>query len=181
MRRGINRSFDEQEIWYLMWTGLVAIGCFERMGRGMGRVGPGNVLMNKRGHVRYVNRYSWPDDGIAVGEGVYLAPEEFQEFKYNPIKAECFGLGLTITQLALMNNMKELYNRKTGFNFLEFDQIRKRLLAQKSYSRFFIEVVMEMLDLDAHTRPSPSTILKWLGPYEKDILHFQSFSPRNRV
>lgn len=176
MRRAMARGFDEHEIWYLMYAGLVALGCFERMGKRMGNIGPINILLNKRGHIRYVNRYSWPDEyPRMLTDNFYLAPEELQDFKYNPNKAECFSLGLIIAQLALMNDMRDLYHKQRGFNFLEFDQVRKRLLAQKMYTRFFIEVVLEMLDLDAHTRPGPSTVLKWLGPYEKDILHFRSF------
>lgn len=64
-----------------------------------------------------------------------------------------------------MNEMRDLYNKRNTFNFIEFDQIKKRLLAAGIYSRFLIEIILEMLDLDTTTRPSPTTILKWLAPY----------------
>jgi hypothetical protein len=80
MRRNIRRKFDEVEVWYLLYTGVTAANYFERVGLKMGILTPTNVLINRKGHVRYVNRFSWPGEypkPISKAPTVcYLAPEE---------------------------------------------------------------------------------------------------------
>jgi hypothetical protein len=78
MRRKIQRPFDELEIWYMLYTGVVAMTKFEKLGLKMGNISPINILMNRKGHIRYVNRYSWPGECPAnLGKLLmcYIAPE----------------------------------------------------------------------------------------------------------
>lgn len=71
----MHRLFDELEIWYLIYTGLVAICYFEKVGLKMGNISPANVLLNSKGHIRYVNRFSWPNEyPVTDNRLVYFAP-----------------------------------------------------------------------------------------------------------
>jgi hypothetical protein len=78
MRRNIQRPFDELEIWYMLYTGVVAMTQFEKLGLKMGNISPVNVLMNRKGHIRYVNRYSWLGEYPKMPGKLplcYIAPE----------------------------------------------------------------------------------------------------------
>jgi hypothetical protein len=77
-----------------------------------------------------------------------------------------------------MNDVSLIYNNAPGFNFDEFEHLKKQLLKNEKYSRFLIEIVMEMIDIDVLTRPLPSTVLEWIKPYAKEIVHFTKFERR---
>lgn len=102
---------------------------------------------------------------MASSADFYWAPEEFQNFKFNTAKAECFCLGLIIAQLILVNEMSILYNHQNRFDFARFEDIRKMLLQNVKFSEFLIGIVLKMLDLDTRTRPNPSVILTYLSAY----------------
>lgn len=78
-------------------------------------------------------------------------------------------------QLLIMNDMSFLYRKANGFDFQEFSELKKKVLKEQRYSRFLIEVVMEMIDLDTTTRPKSSIVLEWIRPYEKDIVRLRRF------
>lgn len=61
VRKSKGRAFEETEIWYLLYAGLLALASFENTGKNIGNIGPINILMNKRGHIRYVSKYTWPN------------------------------------------------------------------------------------------------------------------------
>lgn len=74
----------------------------------MGNISPTNILINRKGHVRYVNRFSWPGEYPRTKSrsptDCYLAPEELNNnVQFDKHKADCFGVGVVMLQLLLMN------------------------------------------------------------------------------
>lgn len=64
VRRSTRRVFREEEIWYILYSGVSAIAEFERKGESLGKITSQNILLNPRGHIRYINKYSWPGADI---------------------------------------------------------------------------------------------------------------------
>lgn len=59
-RRKIDGTFEEDQIWYLIWVLADASKCMIDLGHRLGDVRPHNILFNETGDVKVINKFSWP-------------------------------------------------------------------------------------------------------------------------
>ena len=76
----MGKHFDEEELWYLLYTLVTASRDFAVVGRKIGDVRPQNIFINEDGHIKAANCYSWPyerenfDKTAFEKQSTYLSP-----------------------------------------------------------------------------------------------------------
>lgn len=153
MRTNSERGFDETELWYLLYTGVSALSEFEKINERVGKICPRNILMNEKGHIRFVNRYSWPgqpDYYVPQNqrEREYMAPEEFGEHSLSKRKSDTFNLGMVLLECITLEPISEIYSGGT-FNANEFGLHIQYLHPgrEERYSNTLKQTIKRMLDL----------------------------------
>jgi hypothetical protein len=61
-RKGLNKLFDQSEIWYLLYTAVSAAKDFQKTKIKLGDIRPQNIFINVDGQVKLANIYSWPNE-----------------------------------------------------------------------------------------------------------------------
>ena len=79
-RKGKKHLFNEQEMWYLLFSMAKAK---KQNGRVLGDIRPKNIFLNEEGSIKLPNRDSWPYEKAKLEKALsnnypYLSPEEFK-------------------------------------------------------------------------------------------------------
>ena len=76
------KHFDENELWYLLYSICDVGRNFHDAGFKVGDIQPSNIFMSGDGNVAVANQFSWPGEktnykkSLHEKEVTYLAPEE---------------------------------------------------------------------------------------------------------
>jgi hypothetical protein len=87
-RKYIKRNFEEDEVWYLLWTLANSAAILNaNMVNKIGDVRPHNILFNEIGEIKIINQVSWPFELTNTKKSAveliftYLAPEEVTDVR----------------------------------------------------------------------------------------------------
>ena len=78
----MNKHFDEEELWYLLYVLVSVSKDFRAVDRKIGDVRPYNIFINEEGHIKVANAFSWPletnnfDKRVYEKQQTYVSPEE---------------------------------------------------------------------------------------------------------
>ena len=56
----MNKHFEEEELWYLLYSLVSSAADFNRIDSKIGDVRPYNIFINEEGQIKIANIYSWP-------------------------------------------------------------------------------------------------------------------------
>jgi hypothetical protein len=59
-RISMNKYFEEEELWYLLYS---LVGCakdFSKIDRKIGDIRPHSIFINEEGQIKIANAFSWP-------------------------------------------------------------------------------------------------------------------------
>ena len=82
-RRGLNKPFDESEMWYVLHTLASCTAQFHQQNTKLGDIQPVNIFINDDGHIKLVNIYSWPnaennyEASLITNQKTYLGTSSF--------------------------------------------------------------------------------------------------------
>lgn len=119
----MGKHFEEEELWYLLYSLCSSARDFSRIDSKIGDVRPYNIFINEEGQIKIANLHSWPNEKTNFDKTAfekqltYLSPEEMrliskgnQDNTTNKVTSESFSIGLTLLQSGLLFNAKELYS-----------------------------------------------------------------------
>jgi len=56
----MNKYFEEEELWYLLYSLVCSAQDFKKLDSKIGDVRPYNIFINEEGQIKIANLYSWP-------------------------------------------------------------------------------------------------------------------------
>ncbi|CAD8163557.1 unnamed protein product [Paramecium octaurelia] len=84
----------------------------------------------------------------------FPSPEEFHQKNCDPDRVQIFGLGMLILELIIRMKSKDIYSKFQINEVLLTKRIEELKTYKAKFSGKFIELIMEMLDLDIVRRPN---------------------------
>ena len=142
-RKGMNNKlFEENELWYLIYTILSATFTYHNQGRKTGDIRPDNIFINVNGQVKVASIDSWPGEHTNYEKSffekkiTYLSPEEIKDYQFGKVEPDCdkelaetFSVGLTVLDAATLSDSKSLYSKGFKFNYQnlesKFEELRE--------------------------------------------------------
>jgi hypothetical protein len=120
----MNKYFEEEELWYLLFSLSSCAKDFSKIDRKIGDVRPHNIFINEEGQIKIANAFSWPYEKTNFEKTAYektrtyISPEEMAliekgnlENTTNKVVSESFSIGLTILESGLLISADELYSQ----------------------------------------------------------------------
>lgn len=191
-RMQMEKHFEEEELWYLLYCLLSSARDFARLDSKIGDVRPYNIFINDEGQIKLASLLSFPHEKTNFQKTAfektptYLAPEEValiaqgtHENTTNQLIAESFSIGLTMLQAGLLFDASQLYPSDKSFDAV---QLANRLaqwaslqLHPESYSDLLKAFVSALCDPEPQSRTSSLLLEELLRPHLNEILHLKPF------
>ncbi|CAK82396.1 unnamed protein product (macronuclear) [Paramecium tetraurelia] len=99
----------------------------------------------------------------------FPSPEEFHQNNCDPDRVQIFGLGMLILELITRMKSKDIYSKFQINEALLAQRIENLMTYKKQFTGRFIELIIEMLDLDIVRRPNYYQLYTKLSSNESKI------------
>jgi serine/threonine protein kinase len=122
-RVSMDKHFEEEELWYLLYSLVTTARDFSSLERKVGDIRPSNIFINEEGQLKIANLCSWPyekpnfDKTAFEKQLTYLSPEEMRlvakghhQNTTDHLLSESFSIGLTLLEAGLLFKARELYS-----------------------------------------------------------------------
>lgn len=187
-RTEVQNYFNEGELLLLAENLVSGLAFFQADQKSHGDVRPFNIFITGDNIYKLSDPHLHPNKANALANAIIgnektlLAPELISqvvsqdfEIRCDPIKADVFSLGATLLWAASLSSSEDLYDYDNGK--LENSQIQERVEGLRHrYSSFTVDLIQDMLNEHAASRPDFISLSNKLLPYREDILKGNNLS-----